>query len=63
MLWWMFSKGRRGKFSMRSSTTYSTDLRTFIEFALAQDPGARLILGSILVRSSNLSLALMLRNG
>jgi hypothetical protein len=45
MLWWMFSKGRCGKFSMRSSTTYSTDLRTFIEFALAQDPGARFDLG------------------
>jgi ribonuclease D len=33
------------RFILDTRTTYSTDLRTFIEFALAKDPGARFYLG------------------
>lgn len=36
---------RLSRFILDTRTTYSTDLRTFIEFALAQDPGARFDLG------------------
>jgi ribonuclease D len=32
---------RLSRFILDTRTTYSTDLRTFIEFAVAQDPGAR----------------------
>src|SRR5262249_16817569 len=36
---------RISRFILESRTTYSTDLRTLIEFALSQDPGARFDLG------------------
>jgi hypothetical protein len=36
---------RLSRFLLDTRTTYSTDLRTLIEFALAQDPGARFDLG------------------
>jgi hypothetical protein len=36
---------RLSRFRLDSRTTYSTDLRTFIEFVLARDPGARFDLG------------------
>jgi hypothetical protein len=43
----MTGSGVRGlsRFILETRTTYSTDLRTFIEFALAHDPGARFDLG------------------
>ena len=36
---------RLSRFLLDTRTTYSTDLRTLIEFAVAQDPGARFDLG------------------
>jgi hypothetical protein len=36
---------RLSRFILETRTTYSTDLRTFIEFALTHDPGARFDLG------------------
>jgi ribonuclease D len=36
---------RLSRFELHAQTTYSTDLRTFIEFASAKDPGIRLDLG------------------
>jgi hypothetical protein len=36
---------RLSRFILDTRTTYSTNLRTFIEFALAKDPGARFDLG------------------
>jgi hypothetical protein len=36
---------RLSRFVLDTRTTYSTDLRTLIQFALAQDPGARFDLG------------------
>ena len=36
---------RLSRFILDTRTTYSTDLRTFIEFAVAKDPGARFDLG------------------
>ena len=36
---------RLSRFILEPRTTYSTDLRTFVEFALAKDPGGRFDLG------------------